>query len=104
MSRNRVYYRDKKGRFAKRPPTFFRVTIALNYVVSGEYFGAFLQAWFKTKEEAEYKFNDLKEEFLTRIENTLGYDREEWWFSYQIGESIQEVDEYGEKSFEIEHY
>jgi len=80
---------------------FWRLSVGANWhdaiqqlghsiVVHDTYYGALIQYWFKTKEEAEEKIDEVKEEVLQMIEKWIKYDREEWdWFTIRLGWGVQ---------------
>jgi len=70
-------WRDRKtGRFVKKPK-FWRATVALNGLPVANKYHNF--ALFSIKSQPQ-DMGRLKELLLEKIEDVLGYNREEWWF------------------------
>lgn len=93
----REVVRDR-GRFVSifvvpEEPLFYRASVGLNFVIKGKYFGAIIQEWFDSEEEAWLAIDRLKEDLIRMVERYVGYPEGEWWFSTIIGEGVQEVNE-----------
>lgn len=97
-------WRDRQtGKFAKKPQ-FYRVSVALNFVEKHQYYGSLYQQWFTSKEEAEDAVEEMKERVIQETEDFLHYDREEFWFDWQVGIGVQESDTLEEDYFDIEEH
>jgi len=64
------------------------------------YYGALVQEWFKTREEAVDAIPRLRREVIEMVENYTGYGMGEWWFDSTVGYGVQEVYEF-EKPYKI---
>jgi hypothetical protein len=72
--------------------TMYRLTLAINYVIHHNYYSEVTQAW-GSREWLEDHQDEWEEELVSRVEEAVGYPREEWWFS---GEPAKELEPYKE--------
>lgn len=71
-------------------PTLWRLTLTFDFVQRSHYYSIRLQAWGR-REELERRRDDFEQDLLMTVEDLLGYDREDWWFVWEMGEGLQEV-------------
>lgn len=75
-------WRDlKTGRFIKRPE-MFRYTLGVSHIPYGKKYYSYTYTVFSMM---NFDVQQLTTRFIKLMEDSIGYDYEDWWFDFKIG-------------------